>query len=278
MEMAMSDVDKQSVVGDMDSLLERMWVDYLSMNPQARQVRELFESRGETVVNDHIALRTFNLPPVHGEALARAFLSSGYEARGSYSFPEKHLRARHYEAPGRPRVFISELLVEELPPRARSIVEALVRQVDPALVLRFDLCTLGRPWKVTHQDWLTLAEGSEYAAWVAAHGFRPNHFTVSVNGLGSLSSIQEVNQLLLDNGIALNASGGLVKGTPDQLLEQSSTLANEVPVEFEDGTFQVPGCYYEFARRYPAADGSLYGGFIAASANRIFESTDRVER
>ncbi len=61
----------------------------------------------------------------------------------------------------------------------------------------------------------------------------------------------------------------------DELLEQSSTMANTVTVELSDGPLEVPGCYYEFARRYPDADGVLYEGFIAASADRIFESTNR---
>lgn len=52
-------------------------------------------------------------------------------------------------------------------------------------------------------------------------------------------------------------------------------MANTVQVTFDDGSAEVPGCFYEFARRYPDADGSLFQGFIAASADKIFESTDR---
>ncbi|MEJ2595547.1 MAG: DUF1338 domain-containing protein, partial [bacterium] len=40
------------------------------------------------------------------------------------------------------------------------------------------------------------------------------------------------------------------------------------------GIFSIPSCYYEFARRYPDASGKLYGGFIAKSADKIFEITD----
>jgi hypothetical protein len=43
---------------------------------------------------------------------------------------------------------------------------------------------------------------------------------------------------------------------------------------FTEGEFDIPGCYYEFARRYPDADGKLYSGFIAKSADKIFESTN----
>jgi len=37
---------------------------------------------------------------------------------------------------------------------------------------------------------------------------------------------------------------------------------------------EIPSCYYEFARRYEDKNGELYGGFIAKSADKIFESTD----
>ena len=46
-------------------------------------------------------------------------------------------------------------------------------------------------------------------------------------------------------------------------------------VEFADGGLTVPGCYYEFTRRYPLASGDLFQGFVAKSADRIFQSTDR---
>ena len=120
-----------------------------------------------------------------------------------------------------------------------------------------------------------MREVSEYAAWVAAIGFRPNHFTVLVNELQTFDSLQQVNDFLESEGFALNESGGKIKGSPDVLLEQSSVLANNVEVSFSDGAHVIPGCYYEFARRYPGPDGGLYQGFIARSADRIFESTDR---
>jgi hypothetical protein len=72
----------------------------------------------------------------------------------------------------------------------------------------------------------------------------------------------------------MNSSGGEVKGTPAECLEQSSTLAGKVKVDFIEGTFEVPACYYEFARRYKDKHGHLYTGFIAKSADKIFESTD----
>jgi hypothetical protein len=74
----------------------------------------------------------------------------------------------------------------------------------------------------------------------------------------------------------MNASGGEIKGTPGELLEQSSIMARRLPWPFADGeTHDIPTCYHEFARRYPDPEtGRLYEGFIARSADKIFESTN----
>ena len=121
---------------------------------------------------------------------------------------------------------------------------------------------------------LWLREASEYAAWVYSYGYRANHFTISINHLKQYDTIEKVNSFVKENGFQLNTSGGEIKGTPEQLLEQSSTLADRVKVNFSEGEFEIPSCYYEFARRYRDADGKLFSGFIAGSADKIFESTD----
>ncbi|MBI5154978.1 DUF1338 family protein, partial [Candidatus Poribacteria bacterium] len=58
---------------------------------------------------------------------------------------------------------------------------------------------------------------------------------------------------------------------------QGSTMGDEVEIEFVDGRREmIPSCYYEFARRYPdPKTGKIYDGFVAASADKIFESTDK---
>ena len=73
----------------------------------------------------------------------------------------------------------------------------------------------------------------------------------------------------------MNESGGVIKGTSSDYLEQASTLANEVEVEFTDGARMIPSCYYEFAQRHSMPNGELFNGFIAKSADKIFESTDK---
>ncbi|HOE51805.1 MAG TPA: DUF1338 domain-containing protein [Polyangiaceae bacterium] len=258
-----------------NDLLAAMWRDYIRLNPQADRIARLFADRGEEVVNDHIALRTFNLPGIGIDVLAEPFVRGGYQPRGTYSFPNKKLVAKHFEAPGLPKVFVSELQVELFPPEVREMVTGLVAQMDPSLPERQDFCMVGRPWNLSYDVYTRLREASEYAAWVAAHGFRPNHFTVMVNALRTFQSLQQVNDFLEAQGFVLNDSGGKIKGSAAVLLEQSSVLANTIDVAFDDGIHPIPGCYYEFARRYPGPDGELYQGFVAASADRIFESTDR---
>jgi len=263
----------------LDDLLSRLWDDYVRLNPHALKVRRLLEGRGERVVNDHIALRTFDDPRVNEQVLGRAFTKLGYEPRESYEFPAKKLLARHYEhpQPGRPLVFISELRLGEMPNWLADVARKLVDQVPTGLTDRWDFPVAGRPWKLDFATYQKLADASEYAGWLAAHGFRANHFTVLVNELKTFDSLAALNVFLEGSDFALNASGGKIKGTPAEYLEQSSTLAQEVEVEFTDGKRVVPGCYYEFARRYPlpGASGELFRGFIAKSADKIFESTDR---
>ena len=47
-----------------------------------------------------------------------------------------------------------------------------------------------------------------------------------------------------------------------------------MPVQFSDNTVTLPSCFYEFAQRFPLPNGQLYQGFVAASADKIFESTN----
>jgi hypothetical protein len=259
-----------------DELLAALWADYTASTPQAARIRALFDARGEAVVNDHVALRTYGVPGLGIEHVARAFERRGWVARDPYRFDDKHLRARYWQhpSPDVPKVFVSELCVEELSPAAQQTIAALVAQVAPEFGARDDLAWAGRPWTVDLATYRALLAESEYAAWVAAFGFRVNHFTVDVGRLRTFEDLAAVNAFLRASGFRLNESGGAIKGGPHERLEQSSTLADEIDVEFVDGRARIPSCYYEFARRYPLPDGSLFQGFVPASADKIFESTD----
>lgn len=264
-------------MASLDDLLTRLWDDYSHLNPHVQRVRNLLRERGETVVNDHIAFRTFDDPRVNIGVLAAAFESHGYTAADSYTFPEKKLFARHYEHadPNRPKVFISELKTDGFSDKLRRTVQRLVDQVPADRSQQWDFPVVGRLWDVSYEQYQQLGEESEYAAWLSAMGFRANHFTVFINALDTFEDLAQLNAYLKEQGFKLNDAGGEIKGSPDVLLEQSSTRAEPVTVTFTDGEHQVPGCYYEFARRYPKPDGQLFSGFVAKSADKIFQSTDR---
>jgi hypothetical protein len=160
-----------------------------------------------------------------------------------------------------------------MPNDVADTIRSLVDQVDP---LSIDLNTFvaGRLWDpISYEQYLTMREKTEYGAWVAAHGLRPNHFTVNVNALTTFDSIRSLVDFVADQGFALNEAGGVIKGTASDFLEQASTMADNQMVEFSDGTFEVPTCYYEFAYRHVAEDGALFDGFVTTSADKIFEST-----
>jgi hypothetical protein len=261
----------------LDHLLKNLWENYQQINRQAQAIHRLLTQRGEKVVNDHIAFRTFNLADIGLQSMARVFCELGYQPKGEYEFPDKHLYARHYEHPRAdlPKIFISEIKLEALSHSTRNLIHELTIQIPTELEDRQDFCYSGRPWDpINSTVYEKIKQESEYAAWLTVFGFRPNHFTVLVNSLKTFASLQELNTFLKDKGFPLNAAGGEVKGSPQQYLEQSSTTADPVEIDFVDGHKKIPGCYYEFAKRYPMPDGKLFNGFIEKSANKIFESTD----
>ena len=260
-----------------DEVLGALWRDYVATTPQAERIQRLLRDRGERVINDHVALRTYSLPGIGIDALARPFEALGWRKQDEhYRFHDKKLVARYWkhDDPQLPKVFISELCVTELSAAAYLIIDRLVAQLPAGFAERADLAWAGRPWRVRRAEYESLLLESEYAAWVAAFGFRVNHFTVCVNALTTFPDLESLNAFLVDHGFTLNDAGGVIKGTPAQLLEQSSTRADSIDVELAGEIVRVPSCYYEFARRYPLESGELFQGFVPTSADKIFESTD----
>jgi hypothetical protein len=263
---------------ELNSIFSRLWEDYSKQNPSAGAIYNLFLKEGENVVNDHIAFRTLDWKEINVGVLAKPFIEMGYVPRGEYIFKEKHLFAQHFELPedkNSPRVFISQLILSDCSPFIQKTFSDLYAKTDSNRFNSTDLLFSGALFNpVSFETFNRLREESEYAAWFYVFGFRANHFTVSVNSLTKHDNIHKVNDLLKKNGYLLNTSGGEVKGTPEELLQQSSTMADIVKVKFAEGEFEVPACYYEFAQRFPDSDGHLYSGFIAKSADKIFESTN----
>jgi hypothetical protein len=259
------------------ALFDKIWQQYLTVTPSAKKIHHLL-GNGNDVINDHVAYRTFNIDKVNLDKLAKHLLSIGYTECGQYDFSAKKLTAKHFEhtTSTMPKVFISELRVEEFSDEIQTIIHGLVDQLPDNISEQADFLYSGGTWKISSTDYNTLLATSEYAAWLAAWGYRANHFTVSINHLDDFDCIVEVNNRLKNACYTLNSAGGEIKGDEAVKLEQSSILADKALVEFSDITLEIPSCFYEFAKRYPLANGKLYTGFVAASADKIFESTNAI--
>lgn len=263
---------------EITALFDTLWKQYCKDTPMVKKIHDLFLEKEKQVQNDHIAFRTFNLPSINITALAEVFLQHGYTPGGTYDFPQKKLLAQHFEHsnPSYPKIFISELITEKFSPYLQNIAKEIISKIPNTLLNdKITLLSSGTAWEpLSYVTYNRLLEESEYAAWLYAFGFRANHFTINVNTLKHFDGIAAINTFLKKHKVALNTAGGEIKGSPEELLEQSSTLAFPMSVQFSEGQYEIPLAYYEFAYRHPQPDGRLYTGFVATSADKIFESTD----
>lgn len=266
-----------------EQVFEALMEGYLEKVPYARQAIKIIQGKNDSFVNDHVAFRSFGMPNLGIASLEKPFIHLGYTKMERMYFEDKKLNAYWYRPPhlSLPKVFISELIVSSFPESTQSVIK---KYTDPIESDPNDQISIAEPDKIieyldsrpwappSYADYQSLNEASEYAAWVLAYGNRVNHFTISVNALANISNIQALNDLFLENEIPMNTAGGLIKGSPAACLMQSSTVANQMEVEFLDGTHSIPYSYMEFAERFVEPQ-YYFQGFIPKNADMIFEST-----
>ncbi|MBV7532025.1 DUF1338 domain-containing protein [Chitinophaga sp. sic0106] len=254
-------------------------------------------AQASDIENDHIAFRTMGVPHLGVQSLEKIFLHYGYTKREHYYFAGKKLDAWWYAPPEPqyPRIFISELRVNDLSETAQRIIHSYTDAItsDPVDALNLDDSQAvdtflhSGLWRTpTLADFKALAAESEYAAWVIYNRYYLNHFTVSVHNLPTgYNTVAGFNEFLEKHGFVLNDSGGKIKASPDGNLLQSATVARMIEAEFAGGeTYQIAGSYVEFAERrvlpefasLPASEirrEHRREGFEAGNADKIFEST-----
>src|SRR5688572_22212 len=105
-------------------------------------IKENIIQQAGDIENDHIAFRTMGVPQLGVQSLEKIFLHYGYEKRDYYHFPEKKLDAYWYAPPSPqyPRIFISELRVNDLSPEIQQIITSYTNEVttDPVDALNLD--------------------------------------------------------------------------------------------------------------------------------------------
>ena len=260
-------------------------------------VKEGIIDNASAIENDHIAFRTMGVPQLGIKSFEKIFLHYGYKKMDHYFFEGKKLDAWWYSPPRDtdPRIFVSELRVDDLSEEAQKIIYSYTNEVKSDPVDSLDLdngqavdAFLHSPlWRTPSiSDYQTLLKESEYAAWVIFNRYYLNHFTISVhNLLDGFNTVADFNTFLEINGIKLNTSGGKIKISPDGGLLQSATVAEMLDAEFAGGeTLKISGSYVEFAERkilpeFENLPRNLItrkhrrDGFEAANADKIFEST-----
>ncbi|WP_430809537.1 MULTISPECIES: DUF1338 domain-containing protein [unclassified Carboxylicivirga] len=286
----------------LNKILDGLMVRYQLRVKDVNKIIEVLKEKGlienpSDIENDHIAFRTIGEPQLGIQSLEKIFLHHGYTARDDYYFEHKKLNARWYAPPDDrlPRIFISELRVNDFPASIQQLIRSFTNEVRTDPVDQLDLDDANGVDNFLHsplwhtpswQEYETLAAASEYAAWTIYNKYYLNHFTISVHNLPApYNRLELFNQLLTDIGIQLNTSGGVIKISQDGLLKQSSSVSHLIDATFaNDETHPIAGSYVEFAERKilpeflhlpPDKIGRKHrrDGFETANADKIFEST-----
>jgi len=286
----------------MTQILDALFKVYESRVPDVRKITQAMINKGMVsdqtdIVNDHIAFRTMGVDHLGIASFEKIFLAHGYKKREYYHFETKKLDAYWYSPPtdDLPRIFISELKVEQLTENTQKIITHYTRKITADPVDALDLKEVEAVaaffqtplWELpSKEDYENLLQESEYAAWVIYNRYYLNHYTISVHDLPQpYNRLESFNEFLKSIGIKLNDAGGEIKTSQDGLLRQSSSVANQVEAQFVQGEKKtIAGSYVEFAERsllpeFITLDPSQLKrihrreGFEASNADKIFEST-----
>ncbi len=296
-------------------LWESLWQEYSARVSHARTYQQMITAAGGTVKNDHIAFRSLRMTvdsPQGQIHLGIDYLEPiakflGYEVASEYTFPETHLYARHYRHPQQeeldlPKLFISELVVDELPEEVAQLIHKTVSSLKYELTSPLrggnftppDLIGSGdgglgfqkvftRPWHSPQRSTVEeVNKVTQYGAWVLLHGYAVNHFTGYVNhqNTAKYPDIDTTVRGLTNLGVPMKAE---IEGNIAFGLRQTATQAvTEMVTVLDDSTgaeIQIPWtyAYYEIAQRYMVevepGKQMLFDAFLGRNAQQLFEMT-----
>jgi len=254
-----------------EQLLDLLWDRYSQSVPYARTFVQL---AGGQFRNDHVALRSLQRAGSGIALIAPVFERLGWRRAGSYDFPDARLDAIHLSHPdGLPRVFISELRVRELSPRAQQILGALPTDEPPpvvhpgpvppsaALIAKLAGWFCAPALIPSETDLLELERESQYGAWMLLFGREVNHFTAAVDDVEAWAA------KMAAAGVPMK---GEIEGAQGAGLRQTASKAAPRAVRTDRGVRDWPYAYLEIAERNGGFDG-----FVAKQARQLFEMTKR---
>lgn len=297
---------KPEIALDLFSLL---WQEYSNRVSHALTYQQMITSAGGTVANDHIALRSLRLlvdTPQGKVNLGIDYLGQlaealGYVATGEYTFAQTHLYARDYRHPKQeefdlPKLFISELIVDELPTHIAQLIQETVVNIKVNLLTHpISIKYLSpqqlhkaftRPWHPPRHSVVEEVNNmTQYGAWVLLHGYAVNHFTGYVNrqNTAAYPDIDTTARGLANLHVPMKAE---IEGNISCGLRQTATQAvTEMVTVLDDisgAEIQIPWtyAYYEIAERYSVevepGKQKLFDAFLGSHAKQLFEMTRKL--
>lgn len=240
--------------------LSRALEHYSNVTPSYKRIQNLYNNNLEP---DHIAMRSFKCCGGIDSIKQELIEDNIYHSGGTLSIPEKHLNAEWFYTTHpefrklTPRIFISEIDDSLLSQESQSILHKYATSTE-----YIDLCL---------DDYLKMAEDSEYASWTMAHETQINHLALNIPTDDTVSQFLDN---LEDNKFIINTIGGRIKTSSDGMLHQGSTMSDTMLYPFENGREkQIPAFFVEFVQRDKYPNGSIREGFEANNALHIFDST-----
>ena len=289
-------------------LWDTLWQDYSQRVEYAGIYQQMIQEAGHTIANDHIAFRSLSLTiNREGEKinlgipyLAKIVQALGYIEAGQYEFKDRFLKACHYSHPEQnrlnlPKLFISELVVDDLPVDlaqqikdtvsdgnffSQSNLHELLTTASLEIVVSQLKTVFTRPWQPPKQSIVeAVNKVTQYGAWVLLHGYAVNHFTGYINHHRNsfYSDIETTARALAERGIPMKDT---IEGSLATGLRQTATVAVTEMVEVLDKSglsINTPWtyAYYELAERH-LIEGKLFEGFLNTQAKNLFAMTKKI--
>ena len=98
-----------------NDFLTRMWNDYSDLNPHINKVLDLIkEKESKTIINDHIALRTFNHKKINRHVLSSYFVKNGYKPIEDLTFTRYSLNSLKHNFISRLSLKYSKKLIHNI--------------------------------------------------------------------------------------------------------------------------------------------------------------------
>ena len=130
----------------LEKVLDGLMATYKARVPDVLKVTEALIDhkiieRQADIENDHIAFRTMGVPNLGIASFEKIFKHYGYTPKDTYDFKSKKLNAQWYMPPSEeyPRVFISELRVNEFSKEVQDIITSYTNEVKSDPVDELDL-------------------------------------------------------------------------------------------------------------------------------------------